>query len=328
MSATPSELTTLIEKLPQHGIAAFCPTTLSTDAPTLRRVCETLGAWIKKSSKKGAKTALPLGIHLEGPFINPKASGAHPPGVLRPATLDELNDLWEVSQGTLKIITLAPEIHSREFLIELSKWARKRKIILSLGHSCATQSEAAQAFRLGFRNVTHAWNALSFHHRQPGALGAACGHESVFLEIIPDQIHVDPKVIAWTQKLHDPKRICFVSDCIPVAGLTDSEISTRKTTFGPLDITRTDGAGRIRSGQNQGTLAGGGNLLPQMLLHWINRPNVKRTPEWVSRELKQAYVSAQESLQISASQRLDIARRTRITWQISPRYVQFRVDSR
>jgi len=324
MRASPEDLQTLSEKLPGHGISAFCPTTLSTDAQTLREVCQRLGEWIKNSAKKSAKGALPLGIHLEGPFINPKASGAHPPDILRPATQTELDDLWEVSQHSLKIITLAPEIHEPSFLKTLATWARKRKIILSLGHSCATKDQAREAFKLGFRNVTHAWNALSFHHRNPGALSAAFGQKSVFLEIIPDQIHVAPEVIEWTQKLHGHDQICFVSDCIPVAGLSEKDMTARPTTFGPLDITRSEGAGRIRTGKNAGALAGGGNLLPEMMRLWLE----KTKPVQIARELKQAYDSAQNSLGLSKSLRTDIARRVRISWKIGRHKVQFRVDSR
>src|SRR5206468_2971357 len=105
-------------------------------------------------------------------------------------------------EKTLKIITLAPEVLARDELEELVAWARKRKVLLSIGHTRATEAQARQAFDLGFGAVTHAWNAMTFHQREPGTLGAALGREDVSVELIVDQVHVSAKVVEWTRRLH------------------------------------------------------------------------------------------------------------------------------
>src|SRR6185437_15636763 len=152
-----------------------CATTLSTDPHELAQAVSRLGEWIHSErgslSRGGSVRAMPLGIHLEGPFINSSCCGAHPPSSIRSLDLKELEALWKLSQGTLKILTIAPETLSSKALTRLVDWANHRGISLSLGHSKATEKQAKSAFESGFRGVTHAWNALAFHQRSPGALG-------------------------------------------------------------------------------------------------------------------------------------------------------------
>ena len=257
MTATPTELETLSEKLWQKGIAAFCPTTLSVAPKPLLETVSRLGAWIRRTKTAGA---IPLGLHLEGPFIHPEACGAHPSEIIRPLTLKELNTLWEASFHSLKIVTFAPELLTSTALKALVSWANTRKITLSLGHSRATTAQAQQAFDLGVRGLTHAWNALPFHHRSPGPLGAALGRPDVSVEMILDQIHVDPVLIQWTQKLHPSQRLCFVSDCAPAA-----ETRNRWLPFGPLQVIHRQGACRLKDG----SLAGGGILLSEAFGNWV-----------------------------------------------------------
>jgi N-acetylglucosamine-6-phosphate deacetylase len=272
MTATPTELQSLERKLWKHGIAGYCPTTLSTTPRELAQAVTRLGRWIRdrqhaKPTRGAPIQTLPLGIHLEGPFINSVCCGAHPPSMIRPVSLRELDDLWEKSLHTLRILTIAPETLSPQELKKLCSWARTRGISLSLGHSKATEKEAKQAFQAGFRGVTHAWNALGFHQRSPGPLGAALGNPNTYVELIIDQVHVSPTVMEWTAKLHPAERLCFISDCVPAA-----ETSSKKTTsFGPLSIRYQDGACRLHAPgkSTHGALAGGGKTLTRSLSEWI-----------------------------------------------------------
>ncbi len=187
MSATAPELDFLSHQLWAHGIAGFCPTTLSAPFEILSDTVHRLGKWIRKGKFPGAK---PIGIHLEGPFIHPTLCGAHPQKEIRAFDWKELLQLWTASQETLKMITIAPETLSTAQSIRLSQWAEEKKIHLSIGHSQATEKQAELAFQTGFKGVTHAWNALPFHHRNPGVMGAALGKKEIYLELILDQIHV------------------------------------------------------------------------------------------------------------------------------------------
>ncbi len=257
MSASREELDRLSLKLWENGIAGFCATTLSVPPDELEATVSRLGAWIRGGTAPGA---LPLGIHLEGPFIHPEACGAHPPGSLRDLGMRELERLWTASQGTLKVLTLAPERLNPSELKRLASWCGERKVVLSLGHSKATEQEARVAFDAGFSGVTHAWNASNFHHRAPGFLGGAIGRPGVYLELIPDQVHVSRTVIRWTMKLHD--RCCFVSDCVPA---TATEPGTWHSFGRQLKIRFDGSACRLENG----SLAGGGLLLGHSYVRWL-----------------------------------------------------------
>ena len=257
MSASPEKLNELSACLWERGIAGFCATTLSVPSAELRETVTRLGTWIESGTAPGA---LPLGIHLEGPFIHPEACGAHPPGSLRDLTLEELEILWVASQKHLKILTLAPERLKPIFLKKVAAWCKKREIILSIGHSRATEAQTRAAFDAGFAGVTHAWNALNFHHRAAGVLGGAIGRKGVYLEIIPDQVHVSRTVIRWTMKLHP--NCCFVSDCAPATATLPGTWHS----FGSQLKVRFDGtACRLENGE----LAGGGLLLSDSYGRWL-----------------------------------------------------------
>ncbi len=262
MTASASELKTLSTRLGKDGVAGFCATTLSAPRAELKAVVARLGQWIRQT-EVDPDGAMPLGIHLEGPFIGPAACGAHPPDSIRPVDMAEIEELWEMSQHTLKIMTVAPEAFKKTSdRAALIKFCRKNRIQLSLGHTACTEKEAQEAFQLGFKGLTHAWNALGFHHRTPGAMGAALGRKKLSVELIIDQIHASLTTIRWTLKLHEKQgRICFVSDATPAAETSGRDWHS----FGPLKIRFQEGASRLKGGH----LAGGGLLLPRMYARWL-----------------------------------------------------------
>jgi N-acetylglucosamine-6-phosphate deacetylase len=213
-----------------------------------------VGEWIASLPKKGAK---PLGLHLEGPFLNPEAAGVHPAQEMRRASIPTLEEWWKASHETIRLMTVAPEIHSPEELKALCSWAKKRKVRLSIGHSHASYAQATRAFDLGFSGVTHAWNAGQFHHREPGVLGAALGRKDVYIMVIVDGVHVHPAAVEWILRAH-PQMI-FVSDCAPSAGLKDGEESD----FGPIRVRQVRGEARVVQPHVQaGPIGGSGVLLP------------------------------------------------------------------
>lgn len=259
MTAQTTELDHLSNELWKNSTAGFLATTLSTTADDLAGTVDRLGRWIQRGKFPGA---IPLGLHLEGPFINPESAGAHPPGVLRKLTIQELESLWKRSHGTLKVLTVASETLASPERQALLKWARAHGVYFSLGHSRATEAQAREAFDQGFRGVTHAFNAMSFHHREPGILGAALGRDDVYVELIPDLVHVAPTLMGWVLQLHGAERTCMVSDCVPAAA---THTPGRKYAFGPLTIELKDDACRLPNG----ALAGGGKLLTESFTHWL-----------------------------------------------------------
>ncbi len=261
MVATASDLERMAMGLYHAGLDGFCATTLSEERRPLLDSVSRLGDWIASLPPRGREDlARPLGIHLEGPFLSRDARGAHPSGAVRPLEKKELLELWDASRGTLKILTVAPEELSPSTLKWLANWSRERKhVVLSAGHSRATSAQGTHAFNSGFTAVTHAWNAMAFHQREPGLLGAALGRPGVHVELIGDGVHVAPEVVRWTCRLH--REICWVSDCTPAAGTKKGTDSA----FGPLRVRLQDGASRLPDG----SLAGGGKLLPESLRAWV-----------------------------------------------------------
>ncbi len=262
MTASQKELNELSLTLWKNGVSAFCPTTLSATPDELKQSVARLGTWIKSRTATGAQ---PLGIHLEGPFLSPHACGAHHPSVIRKLDFKELNELWVISNQTIKILTIAPETLTTPELTSLKNWAKDKKIRLSLGHSRCTEKQALHAFQNGFTGITHAWNALGYHHRDPGAVGAALqlslsGKPAPILELIIDQVHLSPGWMQLTLELF-PKNVAFVSDCAPAAGLT----TPRWVNFGNLKCRMEKGAARL----SDGTLAGSGMLLTQAFAQWL-----------------------------------------------------------
>ncbi len=311
MTADDADHDELSAALWKRGLAGYCATTLSAGPEPLAKTVERLGRYIR--SKEGKYPgAHPLGIHLEGPFLSPHAAGAHPTEIIRPLTFTELEALWEKSRQTLKILTIAPETLSAEDLKKLARWAQARGVILSLGHSKATEEQSAHAFNQGFTGITHAWNAMSFHHRAAGPLGAALGRKKTHVEVILDGIHVTPTVVRWILKLH-PNGTCFVSDCAPAAA---TEPGTWHA-FGDLQHEFRDGACRLKNG----SLAGGGVLLPEGYGRWlVEEANLtgsalpllwKKTSRYLTQEPLQA-------LGLSAAQIRAFARKRSVEWRFSP----------
>ncbi len=151
-----------------------------------------------------------LGIHLEGPYINPARPGAHDRSLIRNPDIREIDDLLREAEGVVKMITLAPEICDLEFI----KFIEAQGIIVAAGHSNATFKEAVAGFAHGVKAVTHLFNAMSqLHHRDPGLPGAAFITENIFASIIADGIHVDYNTLRIAKRIMG-ERLYLVSDAV------------------------------------------------------------------------------------------------------------------
>ncbi|UBM59906.1 N-acetylglucosamine-6-phosphate deacetylase [Marinilongibacter aquaticus] len=151
-----------------------------------------------------------LGLHLEGPYLNPKKRGAHLLKYVRKPNDREIDEILERGADLIKIWTVAAELFSESQIQKI----QKSGIQLSLGHSDATFEEANQAFGLGIRLVTHLYNAMSgLHHRKPGIVGATFLNEEVWAPIIPDGKHVHYGAVkaAFQAK---PNRLFIISDAL------------------------------------------------------------------------------------------------------------------
>ena len=149
-----------------------------------------------------------LGLHLEGPWFNPKKSGGHDLKIIRKPDLQKLKEILKVGAGVIKLITIAPE----EFIQKDLEWLLTSGIPIAAGHSNATDQQARQFFDLGIRLSTHLFNAMSgMHHREPGLATATLNDDRVFSTIIADGHHVDYSMISLTHKLKKEK-LLLISD--------------------------------------------------------------------------------------------------------------------
>jgi len=188
-----------------------------------------------------------LGIHLEGPYLNPVRSGAQSKEHMRKPSLEEFERLYDVSRGLIKRITIAPEIEGGINFIREVKG--KFGVKVSLGHTDATYEQALRAIEAGANIITHLFNGMrEYHHREPGIIGAALTARKVYTEIISDFIHLHPATINLVLKCKGTNKTILVSDSISGAGLSDGFY-----TLGSNKIIIKDGIARTENGSLAGS---------------------------------------------------------------------------
>ena len=168
-----------------------------------------------QASRRGDRTpnsSLILGVHLEGPFLNPSKCGALNARTFIEATEYNFKKLIEGFEDIVKIITVAPEIKGA---IKLIKKISDMGIIVSMGHSDATFSKSEAGFNAGARGITHIFNAMrGFHHRDPGIAGFGLMNKDIYIEVIADPFHLYPKTLELIFRIKSPEKIIIVSDSV------------------------------------------------------------------------------------------------------------------
>lgn len=186
-----------------------------------------------------------LGSHLEGPFLDPGHKGAHTESLLRAPDAASVDLLLEAGRGTIRQVTLAPELHGADAAIRRFTDAG---VAVAVGHTDADAAMARRAFDAGATVLTHAFNGMrGIHHRAPGPVVAALRDDRVTLEVIADGVHVDLELIA-TLFAAAGDRIALVTDAMSAAGAPDGRYE-----LGGLAVTVRDGVARLEGG---GSIAG------------------------------------------------------------------------
>ncbi|MBS1750751.1 MAG: N-acetylglucosamine-6-phosphate deacetylase [Bacteroidetes bacterium] len=151
-----------------------------------------------------------LGLHLEGPYINPAKKGAHLADCIKRPTITEVKMLLDQGRDVLKMMTLAPEVCDTE-IIEL---LMQNGIIVSAGHTNATYVEAKNKFAIGIPTSTHLFNAMSpLQSRAPGMVGALYNDDKIKASIVADGIHVDFAAVSISKKIMG-ERLFFITDAV------------------------------------------------------------------------------------------------------------------
>ncbi|MCP3468800.1 N-acetylglucosamine-6-phosphate deacetylase [Bradyrhizobium sp. CCGUVB1N3] len=233
---TPEGIARIAAAHRKHGTVGLLPT-LVTDTP------QVMAAAIAATREARHLTPATLGIHLEGPFLDPVRKGAHELGYIRNLEPGDVATIVEAQCGAV-MLTLAPNRVRAESIAELARHG----VLISLGHSDASYAEACAAVKAGAQAFTHLFNAMSAPAgREPGMVGAALDLDEAFVGIIADGHHVHEANlrIAFAAKRHD--RFMLISDAMPPAagGPDQFDLQGRR-------VTRIDGCLRLEDG----TLAG------------------------------------------------------------------------
>jgi N-acetylglucosamine-6-phosphate deacetylase len=220
MQDDPSGRVAFEKALARCGVTSYLPTTVTASMDrilgALDRLANIISAEKVDPTQVGAR---PLGIHLEGPFISPAKCGVHPPEYLIAPTPELFNRVWEASGGTLKMMTLAPELPGASAVI---REALKRGVFTSMGHSNATYEDAVRGIESGAVSATHTFNAMrELDHRDPGILGAVLSDDGVMADIIADGIHVAPPVVKFFLKAKGLENAILITDAISATGMGD-----------------------------------------------------------------------------------------------------------
>lgn len=248
-------LRTVCDSLSRLG-ATGCLPTLITDTPQATEAVIRAGIAAARAGVEGF-----LGLHLEGPHLDPRRKGAHDPALIRPMTEADLSLLLEAAAALPALmVTVAPESVSPSQIARLAAAG----VVVSLGHSDCTAAEAQGAMAAGARCATHLFNAMSqLGNRAPGLVGAVLAGDGV-CGLIADGIHVDPVAmrVALAAK---PEGVFLVSDCMALAGTAATE-----ALLGGRRILRRDG----RLTLEDGTLAGADLTLPQAVAVLVREAGV------------------------------------------------------
>lgn len=223
----------------KEGVTTWLPTTLTLATQTLAGVCEVVKEYAANPS--GAKAP---GVHLEGPYINPKQCGAQNPAFVRPADFEEvsmLNDIYPILN-----ISLAPEMPGA---IDFIAKATAAGITCSAGHSAASHADFMKAKAAGLKRLTHFCNQMSpQHHREIGLVGSGMLDKDIRIEIICDTIHLCKDMLNLTFTNKGIDQMIMITDSLACSWMPDGPGQ-----LGGLPIIVKNGVARLESGNLAGS---------------------------------------------------------------------------
>ncbi|HEY0611057.1 MAG TPA: N-acetylglucosamine-6-phosphate deacetylase [Chitinophaga sp.] len=193
------------------GAAYFMPTVPTSSWEVMLRSIQA----VKDYWEQGGKGV--LGLHLEGPFMNPEKRGAHLLQYITSPAQQDIDRLLQHGQGIIKMMTLAPECCDPKLVKQL----QNAGILVSAGHSNASYEQAYTAFDNGIPAATHLFNAMSaLQSRAPGMVGAIYDHDRVCASVVADGIHVDFASIRISKKMMG-ERLYLITDAVAESPVGD-----------------------------------------------------------------------------------------------------------
>jgi N-acetylglucosamine-6-phosphate deacetylase len=203
-------LKTMSQALPQEGTTSFLATTITQSDGEISKALRNVAKYMKGYQNSGQSEI--LGVHLEGPFINPKMAGAQPEDYILSPNISLFEKWQQLAEGNIKQVTMAPE---QEGGMELVRHLKQSGVIVSIGHSNATYIEVKEAISAGATQVTHLFNQMrGLHHREPGVAGAALLLPELYAELIVDGIHVCPEMVHLAFNNKTSEKLILITDSI------------------------------------------------------------------------------------------------------------------
>jgi len=220
MTASPSEIAEVGRFLAIRGVGHYLPTTVTGPIDATLRALDTLAHAIEDASTDGvASTAIPVGIHLEGPFISHHKRGVHPACCIQEPSIELFERFQQAARGQIRLMTLAPGL---PHVLELIAHATASGVRVTMGHSNATASETLAAIAAGATSSTHLFNAMrALDHREPGITGTILDRDDVYAEAICDGLHVHPAIVRLWLKMKGEEQAILVTDGTSATGMPD-----------------------------------------------------------------------------------------------------------
>jgi N-acetylglucosamine-6-phosphate deacetylase len=225
--------------LARYGTTSLLATVSTLPADRLLAAVEAIGV----AARRGTVGARVLGIHLEGPYLNPARAGAQRPDWMRDPSVDEVDRLQRACGGLIRLVTVAPELAGG---IEFIAAMRARGITASLGHTAADAETVARAVAAGASHVTHLFNAMGgWHQREPGFIGAALSEDRLSVELICDGVHVHAQAVDMALRCKPPGRVALVSDAVAACAARGTEVEMLGTVCVIGDAVRVKATGQL-----------------------------------------------------------------------------------
>ena len=213
--AKPEGIKKMAYGVAENGVTAFLPTTMTVSMPEINAALDAVRS-LKEESKSWDGAEI-IGVHAEGPFINPSKKGAQAESNILPPDADFVIKNADI----ITSITLAPEMDEGHKCIKTI--AEKTNVLISMGHTGADFEEGMQAARDGVNHTTHLFNAMPpLAHRNPGIVGAALAADNVSVELIADTFHINPGLYSIIAKVKGRKMV-LITDCTRAGGMPDGE---------------------------------------------------------------------------------------------------------
>ena len=259
MEGTEEALRAISSLIGSHGTTSYVATTVTADPDALCKSSEGIARHIAQQHVKSWAGAEVLGIHFEGPFINPVRRGVHPPQWIKMPSTDLLEKFIAAAQGNALILTIAPELLGAMPCIDA---ARKAGMVVGMGHTDATYEQARAGLARGAHHAIHTYNAMRpFSHRDAGVIGAVLTSPEITAELIADGVHVGETAMRILLQAKGASGVILITDAISATGMPDG-----KYTLGGFEVTVGHGVCR----NSEGRLAGSTLTLDRALRNIVN----------------------------------------------------------